>query len=119
MTTLTTTTRTSGTAMDSGDDIKAMDTIRRGVRISPELREGFRFTLFLAVIASCGQVVVPIAVQQTLDRGLNGDAGPDVSYVAWVGVLAALAIGVTSTASYLMTKRLFTTSERGLATLRI
>ncbi len=111
--------RTSGTRMDSGEDIKAMDTIRRGMRISPELREGFGFTLFLAVIASCGQVVVPIAVQQTLDRGLNGPGGPDVSFVVWMGVLAAAAIALTSAASYLMTMRLFTTSERGLATLRI
>ncbi len=118
MTTLTTA-RSSGTTMDTGGDIKAMETIRLGMGISPELREGFGFTLFLAVIASCGQVVVPIAVQQTLDRGLNGSGGPDVSYVAWMGVLAALAIGLTSTASYLMTKRLFTSSERGLATLRI
>ena len=34
-------------------------------------------------------------------------------------LVAALAIAVTSFASYLMTTRLFTTSERGLATLRI
>ncbi len=66
-----------------------------------------------------GQVVVPIAVQQTLDRGLNGPDGPDVSFTVWMGVLAALAIALTSAASYVMTKRLFTTSERGLATLRI
>ena len=70
------------------------------------------------MIASCGQIVVPIAVQQTLDRGLNGPGGPRLDYVVWMGVLAAVAIVVTSVASYLMTSRLFTTSERGLATLR-
>jgi ATP-binding cassette subfamily B protein len=111
--------RTSGTRMDSGEEIGAMATIRRGVLFSPELKEGIRFTLFLAVVASLGQVVVPIAVQQTLDRGLHGDNGPDVSFVVWMGLVATLAIIVTSTASYLMTRRLFTTSERGLATLRI
>ncbi|HCB03396.1 MAG TPA: ABC transporter ATP-binding protein [Nocardioides sp.] len=108
-----------GTAMDSGEDIAALDTIRRGVAISPELTEGFRGTLALAVIASFGQVIVPIVVQQTLDRGLNGDEGPDVSFTVLMGLLAAVAIVVTSVASYLMTRRLFTTSERGLATLRI
>ncbi len=36
-----------------------------------------------------------------------------------MGVVAAAAIAVTSLASYFMTSRLFTTSERGLATLRI
>ena len=59
----------------------------------------------------------PIAVQQTLDRGLNGPDGPRLSYVVWLGLAAALAIVVTSLASYAMTTRLFTTSERGLATL--
>jgi ABC-type multidrug transport system fused ATPase/permease subunit len=108
-----------GTAMDSGDDIAAMETIRRGVEVSPELKEGIGGTLLLALLASVGQVVVPIVVQQTLDRGLNGPTGPDVSFTTLMGVVAAAAIFLTSGASYLMTKRLFTTSERGLATLRI
>ncbi|WP_341476748.1 ABC transporter ATP-binding protein [Nocardioides currus] len=110
---------TSGTRMDSGEDIGAMDTIRRGVAISPELRDGLGTTLLLAVLASCGQVVVPIAVQQTLDQGLNAPGGPRLSYVVWLGLAAAVAIAVTSVASYAMTSRLFSTSERGLATLRI
>ena len=67
-------------------------TIRLGMKYSPELREGLGCTLVLAVIASCGQIVVPIAVQQTLDKGLNGPGGPRFDYVAWMGVLAALAI---------------------------
>ena len=111
--------RTSGTQMDTGDDIAAMETIRRGVGYSPELREGIGFTLFLAVVASLGQVVVPIAVQQTLDHGLREGGGPDVRFTVMMGLVAAAAIVVTSTASFLMTSRLFSTSERGLATLRI
>ena len=108
----------SGTRMDTGEDIAAMETIRLGMKYSPELREGLGWTLALAVIASCGQVVVPIAVQQTLDRGLNSPGGPRIGFVIWMGVAAALAVLLTSLASYFMTKRLFTTSERGLATLR-
>ncbi len=111
--------RTAGTRLDTGDDLAPMETIRRGVAVSPELKDGIWLTLVFAVIASCGQVVVPIAVQQTLDRGINNPDGPDVSFVVWMGVLAAAAIGVTSLASYFMTSRLFRTSERGLATLRI
>ena len=108
-----------GTVMDSGDDIAALDTIRRGIAVSPELTEGLRGTLALAVVASLGQVIVPIVVQQTLDHGLNEKSGPDVSFTVMMGLFAAVAIGITSWASYLMTGRLFTTSERGLATLRI
>jgi ATP-binding cassette subfamily B protein len=109
----------AGTRMESGEQIGAIETIRRGMAVSPELREGFWKTLALAVVASAGQVVVPIAVQQTLDRGLAAEGGPDVSFVAWTGAACAVAIVITSLASYLMTSRLFTTSERGLATLRI
>ena len=111
--------RRTGTRMDTGEDIGALETIRRGVHFSPELKEGLGFTLFLAIVASLGQVVVPIAVQQTLDHGLRDGGGPDVRFTVMMGMVAACAIILTSAASYLMTKRLFTSSERGLATLRI
>lgn len=111
--------RTSGTRMDTGEDIGAWETIRRGIAHSPELVEGIGKTLVLAVIASVGQVVVPIAVQQTIDRGLRGPDGPDATFTTWLAVVAAVAIVATSWASYAMTARLFSTSERGLATLRV
>ncbi|MEZ5092395.1 ABC transporter ATP-binding protein [Nocardioides sp.] len=109
----------TGTRFDTGEDIPALETIRRGVRLSPELTEGFAVTLLLALLAAVGQVVVPVAVQQTLDRGLGAAGGPDVRFTVLMGLVAAAAVVVTSGASYLMTSRLFTTSERGLATLRI
>jgi ABC-type multidrug transport system fused ATPase/permease subunit len=113
------TTLEQGTAMDSGDELGAIETIRRGVHFSPELKEGVGWTLVLAALASVGQIIVPVAVQQTLDKGLNGPDGPDVSFTVLMGVGAALALMVTSWASYAMTRRLFTSAERGLATLRI
>jgi ATP-binding cassette, subfamily B, bacterial len=105
--------------VETGEDIGALDTIRRGMAFSPELTEGIRVTLLLAVLASVGQIIVPIAVQQTLDRGLNAEGGADVGFTVTMGLVAGFAILVTSFASYLMTTRLFTSSERGLATLRI
>ncbi|GAA4721051.1 ABC transporter ATP-binding protein [Nocardioides conyzicola] len=110
---------TETTGMDTGEDIGAIDTVRRGVQVSPELKEGLGWTIALAFLAATGQVVVPIAVQQTLDRGINGDGGPDVSFTVLMGLAAAAAIILASWASYAMTTRLFTTSERGLATLRV
>ena len=55
------------------------------------------------MLASVGQVIVPIAVQQTLDHGLHADGGPDVGFTVTMGLVAGLAIVVTSFASYLMT----------------
>jgi ATP-binding cassette, subfamily B, bacterial len=109
----------SGTVLDTGEELQAIETIRRGIAVSPELTEGVRGTLALAALASVGQVVVPVVVQQTIDHGLGAESGPDVSFTVWMGVIAAVAIALTSAASYLMTSRLFTTSERGLATLRV
>ncbi len=110
---------TVNSRVDSGDDIPAIETIRRGFAVSPELREGLGTTLLLAVISTIGQVVVPVVVQQTLDRGLNGPNGPDTQFMFWMGLIAGAAIGVTGVVSYVMTKRLFTQAERGLSTLRI
>lgn len=106
------------TALDTGEDIGAWATIRRGVHFSPELTDGFWGTLLLAVVATGGRVVVPIAVQQTLDKGVNAPGGPDTGFVTFMAVVAGLAIIATGVASYFMTARLFTSAERGLATLR-
>ncbi|MET0837393.1 MAG: ABC transporter ATP-binding protein [Marmoricola sp.] len=107
-----------GTQVDTGDEIRAMDTIRRGLAFSPELAEGFGLTMLLALVGTAGRVVVPIAVQQTLDRGINGAGGVDLSFVTTMAFAAAGAIIATGVSSYFMTARLFTASERGLATLR-
>ena len=45
----------------SGEQIKALETIRRGMAFSPELREGLGGTFLLAILATAGQIVVPIA----------------------------------------------------------
>lgn len=108
----------AGSVVDTGEQLGGIETIRRGVHHSPELVEGVGRTLALAVVASLGQVIVPVAVQQTLDHGLNHAGGPEVSFTAWMGLAAAVALVVASWASYLMTARLFTAAERGLATLR-
>ena len=111
--------RSNSTVLATGEDMRALQTIRRGLHYSPELKEGLLGTLTLAVVASSGQVVVPIAVQQTLDRGLSRAGGPDVSFTVLLGLVSLVAVLLTTWASYAMTSRLFTTSERGLATLRI
>ena len=108
----------TGTAMDSGESISAMATIRRGIELSPELTDGIRVTLAFAVLSTIGRIVVPVAVQQTLDKGVNAPGGPDVGFVTVVAVIAAAAVVVTGLASYQMTYRLFASAERGLATLR-
>lgn len=114
-----TTTAPAGTSVASGEEISAWQTIKRGAEISPELKEGFWGTLVLALLGTAGRVVVPVVVQQTLDRGINGPDGVDVSFVVEMAFVAAAALALTGVSSYFMTARLFASAERGLATLRI
>lgn len=96
----------------------ALRTIRRGLSLSPEITQGLALTLLIASMATAGRVIVPIAVQQTIDRGLNAPGGPDLVYVRWMALLAGVGIVVTIVAAFLMNVRIFRASEAGLATLR-
>ncbi|CAN5467035.1 ABC transporter ATP-binding protein [soil metagenome] len=109
----------ASTVMDTGESISAMATIKRGIELSPELKDGIRGTLAFAVLSTVGRIVVPVSVQQTLDKGVNAPGGPDVGFMTVVAVIAGVAVVITGLASYQMTYRLFTSAERGLATLRI
>ena len=88
----------------------ALGTLRRGLRMMPEFRAGLPVTFLLALIATAGRVVVPIAVQQTLDRGLAGPGGPDLPLVRELVLGCALVVVVTGVAVYRMNVRLFRTT---------
>jgi ATP-binding cassette, subfamily B, bacterial len=93
-------------------------TIRRGLALSPEIRQGLAITLGLALVATAGRLVVPISIQQTIDHGLMGPDGVDVAFVRRMALIAVVAIVVTAFAAYAMNVRIFKASEAGLATLR-
>ncbi|HEV7933111.1 MAG TPA: ABC transporter ATP-binding protein [Actinomadura sp.] len=101
----------------------ALSTLRRGLRLSPEFRAGLLGTLGLALMATVGRVVVPIAVQQTIDRGLRPAAGhgggTDVAFVRTAVLVCAAAVLLTALSAYAMNVRLYKTTETGLAALRV
>ena len=104
--------------MDRPDE-SATATLRRGLRMMPEFRQGLPITFLLALIATAGRVVVPIAVQQTLDRGLGAPSGPDIGLVRDLVAICAVIVLVTGFAVYRMNVRLFRTTETALANLRV
>ncbi|GAA1833402.1 ABC transporter ATP-binding protein [Actinomadura chokoriensis] len=104
-----------GTAAGEG----ALSTLRRGLRLSPEFTEGLTVTLLLALVSTAGRVVVPIAVQQTIDKGIGRPGGPDIAFIRTAVLLCAAAVVVTAVCAYLMNVRLYRTSEGGLAGLRV
>jgi ATP-binding cassette, subfamily B, bacterial len=97
----------------------ALSTLRRGVRLSPEFRVGLAGTLGLALAATVGRVVVPVAVQQTIDHGLRAHAGPDVAFIRTAVLICAVVVAFTALCAYAMNVRLYRTSESGLAALRV
>ncbi|RJL24684.1 ABC transporter ATP-binding protein [Bailinhaonella thermotolerans] len=96
----------------------AVGTLRRGLALSPEFRAGIAGTLALAVVATVGKVIVPIAVQQVIDRGLK-DGTPDIPFIRTAVLLCAAGVVLTAIAGYLMNVRLYRSTESGLATLRV
>ncbi|MEU8037317.1 ABC transporter ATP-binding protein [Streptosporangium sp. NPDC049078] len=93
-------------------------TVRHGLSLTPEFRKGLAGTLALAVVATAGKIIVPIAVQQTIDTGLGGGA-PDVAYIRTAVLLCAAAVAFTALCAYLMNVRLYKATESSLATLRV
>ncbi len=110
----------AGTTLDGrGTERGSLATLRHGIRLTPEFREGLGLTLLLAVVATAGRVVVPVAVQQTIDEGLLRPGGPDLGLVRLACGLAFVAVLVTAVANYFTNVRIYRTTESGLSALRV
>jgi ATP-binding cassette, subfamily B, bacterial len=95
------------------------ETIVRGLRMSPELRDGLRLTLILAAVATLGRAVVPLAIRYGTDHGLGAaGTGIDVETTVLVVLGAGVAVVVTMVASGLMNARMATAVETALSNLR-
>jgi ATP-binding cassette subfamily B protein len=101
----------------------ALRTVRRGLRLSPEFRAGLAGTVLLALVATVGRLVVPIAIQQTVDKGLDGGSSQgatvDIGFIRNAVLICAVVVVITALSAYAMNVRLYQTTEAGLATLRI
>lgn len=112
-------TSSGGVRLERTSTLGPLATLRRGAEVSPQLLEGLLVTVLLALVAAGGRVVVPVAVQQTIDTGILAPGGPDVSRVAVLVGLAAVVLLIAGTCSALVNVRLFRSSEAGLARLRV
>ena len=113
-----TATGSSTLGVETTTDETAWQTVRRGLALTPAALQGLWITLLLAVVATAGKVVVPIAVQTILDRGIIAPEQPDVAFVAGAAGLAALVLLITAGCNVIMNRRLFRLAETALATLR-
>ena len=98
--------------------VEALDTMRRGMSLSPEIRRGMLGTIALAVVATAGRVIIPVAIQQVLDGGL-AEASVDMGFVVRMVVVSLGAVVITAVATGLMHLRLAVVSEVALSNLRV
>ena len=97
----------------------AWQTLRRGLRLSPELRTGLGVTIALAILATTGRVVVPVTVQQVVDNGLLAEGGVELGRVLRLVGLAVGVVGIAAAAASAMSVRLATVTETALSSLRV
>ncbi len=96
----------------------AVQMIGKGVEAAPALRRGIGATFGLAMVGSGGRVVVPILVQQAIDRGLKKD-NVDVGAITVLGLIGLGVILVATIAQRTAVARLGRRSEEALYGLRV
>jgi putative ABC transport system ATP-binding protein len=97
----------------------AVSVLRRGIRNSPELAVGFRITVVMAVLIAIGRIIIPVLIQQILDRGILTSEGFNAAFTFGAcGLAFAVTIGVTvlGRTTYI---RLVTAAETMLRNLRV
>jgi ATP-binding cassette, subfamily B, bacterial len=97
----------------------AWRSLERASRVAPTLRRGAGLTVVLALLGTAGQVVVPIAIQQVLDRQVLTAEAIDVGAVAAAGAAAIAALLVAMVANRAAQFRLIRAAAGGLAELRV
>jgi putative ABC transport system ATP-binding protein len=97
----------------------ALDVMRRGMAVSPDLRRGIRVSMVFAAISALGRLLVPVLVQIILDHGILDERGfrPAFTY-SLCAIGAVLVVGVTflQRATYI---RFLEAAEQALADLRV
>jgi ATP-binding cassette subfamily B protein len=101
------------------DRLTGIAILRRGLALSPAIKDGLGLTLLLAILSTIGGSVVPIVIKETVDSGLGEGNGTELSDVAGYLLAALGVIVVSGLLAYWMRVRLFVASERGLAQLRV
>jgi ATP-binding cassette, subfamily B, bacterial len=96
----------------------AWSLLKRGMGITPELRQGIRLTIAMALIGAAGKLAVPILIQLIVDRGLTDEADYDSTFV-WraclIGAVLVIGVAVLQRATFI---RLIVATENTLFALR-
>jgi putative ABC transport system ATP-binding protein len=102
----------------AGGRFSAVHTINRGLQEAPVLRQGLGLTWCLAAVGATSRVVVPILLQQAIDKGIITDEGVKMNVVATLTAIAAVALVIAGFAQRHAVVRLGQRGEQALYDLR-
>lgn len=102
----------------SEDQPPAMRILRRGLAESPELRRGLGVTVVFALLSALARLVLPVLVQQTLDRGFE-DGRVDMEFVVAATTAAAVLIVVIFGLTTITYRRVIKVAENTLLAMRV
>ncbi|MEZ5321715.1 MAG: ABC transporter ATP-binding protein [Microthrixaceae bacterium] len=108
---------TTPTDEESGR-VRAASVLRRGIAESPELRRGLSVTVALALVVAAGRIVIPIAIQQIIDRGIRAPGGFRPGFALGASGAAAVALVVIALVNRATYLRLIRAAEDMLFGLR-
>lgn len=98
---------------------RALEVLRRGLAISPELRRGLKFTVLMAIAGAVGRIAIPVLIQQVIDRGVLGADEFRTGFILAAcggATVLVVALMILTRATYL---RLVEAAEAMLRSLRV
>ncbi len=97
----------------------AMEVLRRGLAASPELRRGLLFTALMAVAAAAGRIIIPVLIQQVIDKGIVGVDEFRAGFVLGACGFALVVVAVVAVLTRVTYVRLVEAAEAMLRGLRV
>lgn len=108
---------------DTDDEIRqpsgGLAVLRRGLRAMPELKTGIRVSLAFAMAVAAGKLLIPIAIQQVLDKGILHADGFQATFVITACIATAVGVIVLMLLSRITYLRLVKAAESALFSLRV
>lgn len=98
-------------------EVKALEVLKAGIAATPELKVGLGVSIGMALVMAVGRMIIPIAIQQILDKGIN-DGDPNWGFVLTTCAIAAVAMVGFAVLNRFTYMRLMVTAENVLFGLR-
>ncbi len=97
----------------------AMHILRRGVRVSPELRQGLVATALMGLAVAVGRLTVPVIIQLALDTEAKPDGSVNTTTILSLAGTAFLVIVIAAFINWWTQRRLVDRAELTIANLRV